>query len=138
MLARLSVEAMGSARDHDLAAMVAVQAALIDQLRAANAALHAKVGELQRANAALAARVGELERRLGKDSSNSSNRRRLTGWASPRGQSGAVPIRRWAAASLASSPARPAPIWPRSPSLTRWWSMCPGGAVGAGRALTVR
>jgi transposase len=72
MLARLLVEAMGSARDHDLAAMVAVQAALIDQLRAANAALHAKVGELQRANAALAARVGELERRLGKDSSNSS------------------------------------------------------------------
>jgi transposase len=72
MLARLLVEAMGSARDHDLAAMVAVQAALIGELRAANAALHAKVGELQRANAALAARVGELERRLGKDSSNSS------------------------------------------------------------------
>jgi transposase len=72
MLARLLVEAMVSARDHDLAAMVAVQAALIGELRAANAALHAKVGELQRANAALAARVGELERRLGKDSSNSS------------------------------------------------------------------
>jgi transposase len=63
---------MVAARDHDLAAMVAVQAALIDQLRTANAALAAKVGELERANAALAARVGELERRLGKDSSNSS------------------------------------------------------------------
>src|SRR6266536_1405280 len=72
MLARLLVEAMVSARDHDLAAMVAVQAALIGELRAANAVLHAKVGELERANAALAARVGELERRLGKDSSNSS------------------------------------------------------------------
>jgi transposase len=72
MLARLSVEAMVSARDHDLQAMVAVQAALIGELRTANAALHAKLGELQRANAALQARVGELERRLGKDSSNSS------------------------------------------------------------------
>jgi transposase len=72
MLARLSVEAMVSARDHELQAMVAVQAALIGELRTANAALHAKLGELQRANAALQARVGELERRLGKDSSNSS------------------------------------------------------------------
>jgi transposase len=49
---------MVSAHDHDLAAMVAVQAALI--------------GELRTANAALAAKVGELERRLRKDSSNSS------------------------------------------------------------------
>jgi transposase len=72
MLARLLGEAMVSARDHDLAAMVAVQAALIGELRAANAALAVKVGELERANAALVARVGELERRLGKDSSNSS------------------------------------------------------------------
>jgi len=133
MLARLLVEAMSSARDHDLAAMVAVQAALIDQLRAANAALHAKVGELQRANAALAARLGELERRLGKDSSNSSKPPSSDGLGKP-----ARAIRLQSAASLASSPARPAPIWPRSPSLTRWWSMCPGGAVGAGRALTVR
>jgi BMFP domain-containing protein YqiC len=72
MLAWRLVEAMVSARDHDLAAMVAVQAALIDQLRTVNAALAARVGELERVNAALAARVGELERRLGKDSSNSS------------------------------------------------------------------
>jgi transposase len=64
---------MVAARDHDLAAMMAVQAALIGELRTANAALVAKVGELERANAALAARVGELERRLRKDSSNSSN-----------------------------------------------------------------
>jgi transposase len=49
----------------DLEATVAVQAMVIEQLRAANASL-------VEANAALTARVAELERRLGKDSSNSS------------------------------------------------------------------
>jgi transposase len=52
--------------------MVAVQATLIAELRAANAALGAQVVELQAANQALGARVAELEGRLGRDSSNSS------------------------------------------------------------------
>src|SRR6266508_728340 len=58
-------EAAISFPDLGLEATVAVQAVVIDQLRAANARLVA-------ANTALAARVAELERRLGKDSSNSS------------------------------------------------------------------
>jgi transposase len=49
----------------DLEATVAVQAAVIVELRAANA-------EQARLIATLQARVAELERRLGKDSSNSS------------------------------------------------------------------
>jgi uncharacterized coiled-coil protein SlyX len=49
----------------DLEATVAVQAAIIAELRAVNAAQ-------AQAIAALEARVAELERRLGKDSSNSS------------------------------------------------------------------
>jgi hypothetical protein len=53
MLAWLLVEAMVSARDHDLAAMVAVQTALIGELRAVNAVPAAKVGELERVNAVL-------------------------------------------------------------------------------------
>jgi transposase len=51
--------------DRGLEATVTVQAAVIVELRAANASLVA-------ANAALKARVAELERRLDKDSSNSS------------------------------------------------------------------
>jgi transposase len=51
--------------DRDLEATVTVQAAVIVELRAANAGLVA-------ANIALEARVAELERRLGQDSSNSS------------------------------------------------------------------
>jgi transposase/uncharacterized coiled-coil protein SlyX len=51
--------------DPDLEATVAVQAAVIAELRAVNA-------EQARLIAALQARVAELERRLGKDSSNSS------------------------------------------------------------------
>jgi transposase len=54
-----------SSRTPDLETTVAVQAAVITELRAANA-------EQARLIAALQARVGELERRLGKDSSNSS------------------------------------------------------------------
>jgi transposase len=54
-----------AAHDRDLEATVTVQAAVIVELRAANASLVA-------ANAALEARVAELERRLGQDSSNSS------------------------------------------------------------------
>jgi transposase len=51
--------------DPDLEATVAVQAAVVVELRAANA-------EQARVIAALRARVVELERRLGRDSSNSS------------------------------------------------------------------
>jgi hypothetical protein len=100
--------------DRDLEATVTVQAAVIVELRAANAGLVA-------ANTALEARVAELERRLGQDSSNSSNssnRRRRMGLASPPGSSDAPP-REANGADPASSPARPARIWPRSPSPTR-------------------
>jgi transposase len=51
--------------DHDLEATVAVQAAVIAELHAANAAQAGLIATLQ-------ARVAELERRLGKDSANSS------------------------------------------------------------------
>jgi hypothetical protein len=53
-------------------ATVAVQAAVIVELRAANATLAAVNAEQARLIATLQARVAELERRLGKDSSNSS------------------------------------------------------------------
>jgi transposase len=59
------VEAAIPSSDPDLEATVAVQAAVIVELRAANA-------EQARLIARLQARVAELERRLGKDSSNSS------------------------------------------------------------------
>jgi uncharacterized coiled-coil protein SlyX len=56
----------------ELEATVAVQAAIIAELRTANVALQAQVQALEAANAVLGGRVAELERRLGKDSSNSS------------------------------------------------------------------
>jgi transposase len=59
------VEAAIPSPDPDLEATVAVQAAVIVELRAANA-------EQVRLIVTLQARVAELERRLGKDSSNSS------------------------------------------------------------------
>jgi transposase/uncharacterized coiled-coil protein SlyX len=59
------LEAAIRSPDPDLEATVAVQAAVITELRAANA-------EQARLIATLQARVAELERRLGKDSSNSS------------------------------------------------------------------
>jgi uncharacterized coiled-coil protein SlyX len=59
------VEAAIPSPDPDLEATVAVQAAVIVELRAVNA-------EQARLIATLQARVAELERRLGKDSSNSS------------------------------------------------------------------
>ena len=59
------MEAAIPSADPDLEATVAVQAAVIVELRAANA-------EQSRLIATLQARVAELERRLGKDSSNSS------------------------------------------------------------------
>jgi transposase len=59
------VEAAILSPDPDLEAIVAVQAAVIVELRAVNA-------EQVRLIATLQARVAELERRLGKDSSNSS------------------------------------------------------------------
>jgi transposase len=59
------VEAAIPSSDPDLEATVAVQAAVIVELRAANAAQARLIATLQ-------ARVAELEHRLGKDSSNSS------------------------------------------------------------------
>jgi transposase len=96
----------------DLEATIAVQAAIIAELRAVNAAQ-------ARAIAALEARVAELERRLGADSSNSSKPPSSDGLRKPTRASGAPPSGPRAVARLASSPARRAPIWPRSPSLTR-------------------
>jgi transposase len=96
----------------DLEATLAVQAAIIAELRAVNAAQ-------AQAIAALEARVAQLERRLGKDSSNSSKPPSSVAFESPRGAGSAVPSRPRAVAPLASSPARPVPIWPRSPSPTR-------------------
>lgn len=66
------MEAAISSPDPDLEATVAVQAAVIAELRAANATLAAVNAEQARLIAVLQARVAELERRLGKDSSNSS------------------------------------------------------------------
>jgi Family of unknown function (DUF6444) len=66
-------------QDLDPEAIIAVQAAVVAELRAANDALQAQVVALEAANAeqargiaVLEARVAELERRLGRDSSNSS------------------------------------------------------------------
>jgi transposase len=63
----------------DPEAIIAVQAAVIAELRAEGAALRTQVAALEAANAeqargiaVLEARVAELERRLGQDSSNSS------------------------------------------------------------------
>jgi transposase len=56
----------------DLEATVAVQAAVIAELRAVNAQLVVANAEQAHLIATLQARVAELERRLGKDSSNSS------------------------------------------------------------------
>jgi hypothetical protein len=103
--------------DRDLEATVTVQAAVIVELRATNASLVA-------ANAALEARVAELERRLDKDSSNSSKPPSSDGLGEPPGWSDAPP-RQTNGAGPASSPARPAPTWPRSPLPTRWSSACP-------------
>jgi transposase len=66
------VEAAIVSPNPDLEATVAVQAALIAELRAANATLAAVNAAQARLIAVLQARVAELERRLGKDSSNSS------------------------------------------------------------------
>jgi uncharacterized coiled-coil protein SlyX len=93
----------------DLEATVAVQAAIIAELRAVNAAQ-------AQAIAALKARAAELERRLGTDSSNSSKPPSSDDLRSPRGPSSA------------------APSWP-----VRWWSgsrpgrcsTCHAAAVGA-------
>ena len=72
-------EAMLPSQDLDLEAIIAAQAAVIAELRAANAELRAQVAALEAANAEqandmamLQARLAELERRLGQDSSNSS------------------------------------------------------------------
>jgi acyl transferase domain-containing protein len=56
--------------DPDLGATVAVEAAVIAELRAANATLAAVNAEQARLIALLQGRVAELERRLGKDSSS--------------------------------------------------------------------
>jgi Family of unknown function (DUF6444) len=112
---------MVSARDHDLAAMVAVQAALI--------------GELRAANAALAARVGELERRLGKDSSNSSKPPSSDGLGRP-----ARTRRRGAdqAAERREPGKQPGAHLAQVVEPDQVVEHVPSGVVGAGRALTVR
>jgi uncharacterized coiled-coil protein SlyX len=74
----------------DPAATIAVQAAVIAELRAANA-------EQARLIATLQAQVAELERRLGKDSSNSSKPPSTDGLRKPRRlerQAAEQPVRR--------------------------------------------
>jgi transposase len=66
------VEAAIASSDPDLEATVAVQAAVIFELRATNAELVVANAEQARLIVTLQTRVAELERRLGKDSSNSS------------------------------------------------------------------
>jgi uncharacterized coiled-coil protein SlyX len=99
----------------DLEATVAVQAAIIAELRAINAVQAQSI-------AALEARMAELERRLGKDSSNSSNSSKppsSEGLRKPARTKQRGAAQAEGAARLASSPAPPVPIWPRSPSPTR-------------------
>jgi transposase len=92
-------------------ATVAVQAAVIVELRAANATLAAVNAERARLIATLQARVAELERRLGKDSSNSSKPPSSDGLRSPVGSS--VGQLSGPHASPASSPAPRACTWPK-------------------------
>jgi hypothetical protein len=113
--------------DRDLGAMVAVQATLIAELRAANAALGAQVVELQAVNQALGARVAELEGRLGRDSSNSSTPPSQDGLRKPARPHVATAVH----AGPASSPAPRGRTWPRSPTPTRWWCTCPSGVRAA-------
>ena len=86
---------------------MAVQAAVIAELRAANA-------EQARLIATLQARVAELERRLGQDSSNSSKPPSSDGLRKP-----ARAERRAAERAQdrrpGKQPAPPARTWPRSP-----------------------
>jgi uncharacterized coiled-coil protein SlyX len=90
------VEAAIASSDPDLEATVTVQAAVIVELRAANA-------EQGRLIARLQARVAELERRLGKDSSNSSKPPSSDGLGKP-----ARAARRAEGRAEGHRPARPA------------------------------
>ena len=106
---------------------MAVQAAVIAELRVVNAAQARMIIEVQ-------GRVAELERRLAKDSSTSSKppssdrlakRPATEGRATrppPPGSGGR------AGAGPAGSPGPLARTWPRCPSRTRWWCTRPSGA----------
>jgi transposase len=120
------VEAVISSPDPDLEATVAVQAAVIVELRAVNA-------EQTRLITTLQARVAELERRLGKDSSNSSMPPSSDGLRKParaaRRTDGRGEGRR-----PGKQPGAQARTWRRWRSPTGWPGTCPTGAAGAARS----
>jgi transposase len=105
------LEVVISSPDGDLEATIAVQAAVIAELRAVNTEQAHLIATLQ-------ARVAELEGRLGKDSSNSSKPPSSGGLRKPARQA-ARTMSGLRGAGPASSPAPPAPTWPRSPPPTR-------------------
>ena len=88
---------------------MAVQAAVIAELRVVNAEQARLIIEVQ-------GRVAELERRLAKDSSTSSKPPSRMGWPSARPPHGSGGLAR---AGPAGSPGPPARTLPRCPSRTR-------------------
>jgi hypothetical protein len=100
---------------------VAVQAAVIAELRVVNAAQARMIIEVQ-------GRVAELERRLATDSSTSSKPPSSDGLAK---RPAPARQRRAGGRRPGRQPGTPARTWPRCPSRTRWWCTRPSGARAA-------
>jgi transposase len=124
------VEAAIPSPGPDLEATVAAQAAVIVEVRAANA-------EQARLIARLQARVAELERRLGRDSSNSSKPPSSDGLCKPaRAERRAT--ERAERCRPGKQPGTLGATWRRSPSPTRSLSTPPAGVAGAAWTLPTR